>query len=179
MNRTLSELSEYLSETRSALFRSVADVSPEMASFRPEPEAWSVAEIMDHLCRVERGTNILLKRFVEQARTAGLNQEDATASVLSSLDSFQVVEAPVRAKAPDRVRPAPHVPVAESVERLEQSRHELLRVLDEAEGLALSQVSFDHVFLGKLNGYQWILVLGQHEARHTRQIQRTKGQWSA
>lgn len=174
MHKRLTELSEYLTTTRSGLFHAVADLSTEIANRRPEPEAWSVAEIMDHLCRVERGTLILLKRLIQQARTAGVGEENSNESVLSTLDSFHVVDSLERVKAPERVVPTPNIPVCESIEKLKQSRLDLLEVFEEGDGLALSEVCYDHPFLGKLNAYQWILVLGQHEARHRRQIQNTK-----
>jgi len=174
MHSRLAELWEYLRMTRSGVVASVEDVSPETADQQPDPKAWSVAEVLDHLCRVERGTIILLDRLIRQAKAAGVGPERSTASVLSSLDSFHVVDTPHRAKAPERVAPSPNIPVSESLQKLGQSREELHSLLQEADGLALGEVSFEHPFLGRLNGYQWLLLLGQHEARHTRQIQNTR-----
>ena len=42
-----------------------------------------------------------------------------------------------------------------------------------ADGLALGEIKHDHVVLGELDLYQWLIFLGQHEARHTKQIERT------
>ena len=39
-----------------------------------------------------------------------------------------------------------------------------------ADGLALSQVTAKHPFLGVLNLYQWIGFIGYHDLRHADQI---------
>ena len=50
---------------------------------------------------------------------------------------------------------------------------ELQALLQSVDGLALGALTFEHPFAGVLNLYQWILILGQHEERHTRQIKDT------
>jgi hypothetical protein len=39
------------------------------------------------------------------------------------------------------------------------------------DGLALGRVTRAHPTLGPLNRYQWVLFVGQHEARHAAQLQ--------
>lgn len=174
MHPKLAELHEYLSTTRADLVAAVVDLSPAHANQRPNPDAWSVAEILDHLRRVERGTIVLLQRLIAQAKAQEAGPEDLTESVMSSLDKFHVVEAPQPVKAPERVAPTPNVPVRDSLLQMEQSREQIFALMKEADGLALNRVTFDHPFMGPLDGYQWILILGQHEARHTRQVRRTR-----
>jgi hypothetical protein len=52
----------------------------------------------------------------------------------------------------------------------ESSRTELHEAMRAADGLALSSVRVTHPRLGELDLYQWILFVGQHEARHREQI---------
>ena len=59
---------------------------------------------------------------------------------------------------------------AEGLAALETSRRELLSAVAEGDGLALGTVTYPHPLLGDLNLYQWILFVGQHEARHAGQI---------
>ena len=42
-----------------------------------------------------------------------------------------------------------------------------------ANGLAIGEIKHTHAILGELDLYQWLIFLGQHERRHTRQIERT------
>jgi hypothetical protein len=58
---------------------------------------------------------------------------------------------------------------------LAESRRELLSALDLADGLALGQISFPHPLIGPLDLYQWVLFVGQHEARHAAQIEEIAG----
>ena len=42
-----------------------------------------------------------------------------------------------------------------------------------ADGLALGNIKHNHPLLGELDLYEWLVFLGEHEARHKKQIERT------
>ena len=46
----------------------------------------------------------------------------------------------------------------------------LRAALADADGLALGMITHVHPVLGEIDLYQWILFVGQHEARHVAQI---------
>jgi hypothetical protein len=53
---------------------------------------------------------------------------------------------------------------------LRRSRADLHAALRDGDGLALGEITATHPALGVINLYQWVLFVGQHEARHTRQV---------
>ncbi|MDB4881091.1 MAG: hypothetical protein JWL60_2537, partial [Gemmatimonadetes bacterium] len=50
------------------------------------------------------------------------------------------------------------------------SRSELHAAIAAADGLALQTVRHAHPRLGEIDLYQWLLFIGQHEARHVPQV---------
>ncbi len=80
MHRRLAELIEYAARQRAELLAAVHAVPESGRNRKLHPAAWSVAEILEHLHRVETGIVRLLQRGVERARAAGapLEQEDGS-----------------------------------------------------------------------------------------------------
>ena len=69
----------------------------------------------------------------------------------------------------DRVKPT-GVSLAEALEKQSASRARLIGSLKAGSGRALQTMTFPHPFLGDLNGYQWALLIAQHQRRHLVQI---------
>jgi hypothetical protein len=61
--------------------------------------------------------------------------------------------------------------MSEAQAELVRQREALRAVVLSADGLALTEVIAPFPGLGPLNVYQWVLVVGAHEARHSAQIQ--------
>ena len=171
MHPRIAELIDYVAAQRLALLDAVESVPEGERDLRVSPDRWSVAEVLEHLHRVESGVARLFAKSVERARAAGIAQERETSSLLGSLDSYGLTRKARRLPAPDLVAPRGEYDAAQAIEALSASRQALLTVVREADGLALCQISFPHPLLGSLNLYQWVLFVGQHEARHADQIQ--------
>ena len=169
MHPRLAEIVDYIAEQRRALLAAVEAVPADRRDERPAPDTWSVAEVLDHLQRVESGSTRLLARRVARARESGLPPETETGSLLRSLDATGLLDGPPR-KAPEFVLPSPDARASDALVALEASRAELLRLLAEVDGLDLTKVTATHAALGELNVYQWTLFLGEHERRHARQV---------
>lgn len=166
----LAELVDDLQRSRRALHACVAALSDAQRDAAPVGESWSVAQIVEHLAIVEGQVGRLLSNLIKEAEATG-ERETETTSVLTSLDQFGVDVPTVRIPAPDRVQPKDGLSAHDALVRLDAVRDQLLRVIPRASGLPLANVSFPHPALGPLNGYEWILLIAQHERRHTRQIE--------
>jgi hypothetical protein len=79
----------------------------------------------------------------------------------------------MKMQSPTTVEPRANADLKEALEGLKTSRESLRAAALAANGLALSEIKHTHPFLGELDLYQWIIFLGQHEARHRKQIERT------
>lgn len=169
----LAELLAYLAETRSRLIETSMQINPAFASIRPRGDVWSAAENLDHLAKVEGGIARMVEKSTEWARSRGLRPPESDESVMSSLDSFSVIEPPKPALAPEMVLPAEDAAIEASLESLRRSRERLLAALHSSADLDLSTVTRPLLDRGDLNMYQWALFVAQHEERHRRQIDRT------
>ncbi|MDF1502874.1 DinB family protein [Roseisolibacter sp. H3M3-2] len=168
MHPRVSELVDHLTRGRAALLAAVAAVPADALSRAPRPGAWSPAQILEHLAKVEAGSASLLARRLARAKEAGLGPETDESSVLAAPSSFGPDRAP--REAPEIVRPTGEVDAETALARLQDSRAALLAVLDDGDGLALGQVTATHAALGELDLYGWARFIADHEAHHERQI---------
>ena len=171
MHPRVAELLTYARLQRVALFDAVCLIPEPLRDRRADAETWSAAEVLEHLHRVENGIARLLSRSLERAKADGLESESEVGSVMASLDALRVTDRSRRISAPEPVMPRGELSSAQAMVALTESRQALISALREADGLALGQVTRAHPTLGPLNLYQWVLFVGQHEARHVGQLQ--------
>jgi hypothetical protein len=89
--------------------------------------------------------------------------------MMRSLDWFPIIDGAKR-QAPEIVVPRAEARAPEVHDALRRSRADLHAALRLGDGLALAEVTATHPALGVINVYQWVLFIGQHEARHARQV---------
>lgn len=171
--RRIVELISYLDQTRARLMETVDAINPSLASIRPRAGTWSAAEVMAHLAKVESGVAQMLEKSVAWARSHGVGPAATDASVLSSLDEYQVSEPLTRLTAPEMVAPGEDTTIEESITSLRASRQRLKGALVDGADLELTQVKRPHRVLGEIDMLQWVLFVAQHEERHRLQIDRT------
>lgn len=166
----LAELVELLGNARAELLAVMATVAPAEANRPPAPDAWSVAQIAEHLRLVEAGIAAGLERAADAAGAESLGPETETSSVLGALDRYRLDQRRSRLPAPPRVTPGGNADLGSALAGLEQSRQQLHALIERLNGRALSGVRFPHPAFGPLSCYEWLLFVGQHERRHTAQI---------
>ena len=173
MQPRLTELLDYLDAQRTRVLAAASVLPLDRWAARPASDRWSVAEVAWHLHRVEKGIARLIAKRVAEARALGHPAEAETTSVLGTLDDRHVMDRNRRIQAPTHVAPN-DVPDPATVQRqLDESRAMLRSAVAEADGLALGGITHPHPALGDIDLYQWILFVGQHEARHVEQIEET------
>jgi AcrR family transcriptional regulator len=170
MHPRLAELVDYATAQRAALLVAVSTVPEPLWNERMHTGTWSIAEVLEHLQRVESGIARLLERTIERGRQAGIPEERETGSLLNCLDAYDLTRRDRRLVAPDPVAPRGGHTAAQGLAALTLSREALLAAIRSGDGLALGGLTFPHPLFGSLDMYQWILFVGQHEARHAAQI---------
>lgn len=175
MHVRLVELLDYAAAQRLLLLDAVSWVPEPIRDRRPAADAWSVAEVLEHLHRTESGVALLVTARLAEARLSGLAEERESGSLLESLDRFRIVQAGRRVNSPALLHPTGTMGWAAALDRLAASRQALLHAVAPGAGLALDGVLHPHPFLGPLSIYQWILFVAQHEARHAAQIRCAAG----
>jgi hypothetical protein len=81
-----------------------------------------------------------------------------------------VIDRAVRREAPEPVRPGESLEPETVVAGLHRTREDLYKAVALLDGLALGDIHWSHPLFGDLDLYQYILFIGQHEARHAMQI---------
>ena len=166
----LGELLAYMDETRGHLMETVANINPSFASIRPRDGAWSAAENLAHLAKVEAGVAGLIEKSVAWARANEVGPPQSQSSVFTGFDG---VKLPDKLEAPEMVRPDEDIPIEISVDSLQRSRERIREALLSSSDLDLSSVKRPHRVLGELDMYKWVEFVAQHEERHRKQIDRT------
>jgi uncharacterized damage-inducible protein DinB len=172
MQPRLFEVLEFAERARLALLDLISPLASDQWEARGATGGWRVREVVGHLHLVEDSSVRALFRAFRTARDADLASETKSESVLSSLDWSRLSEVVQPVHAPPFTTPSDEPTAAVLLTRLEHSRAGLRKWAAEADGFALAAVTFPHPALGKLNLYQWVLMIGQHERRHITQIER-------
>jgi hypothetical protein len=161
---------QYLELTKKDVLEATKGLSEAQWNFRPAPDRWSVAEVMEHVAASE---DFILDNLLKEkvmVSPSGPPGRDATKT-----------DEAVVAVVPDRTRkaqaPEPLVPSNrfgspdESVKHFVVSRATTEQFLKTATGLR------DHVMdgpVGKMDGYEFVLFIAAHCERHTKQINEVK-----
>lgn len=167
----VAEIIEEVEAARTRLCQSVGGLSSAQAGFKCTPEAWSVAEILEHLSKSEK---FLVKRMrdgLDQAETAGKDKAWLGGFESFSLEVYVEKARHEKYKAPQVLVPAGGFSVPEILLELRASRTDLLSLRPQFEAHDVSNVGFPHPVFGQLNLYQWLAFVGLHEDRHLRQIE--------
>jgi hypothetical protein len=170
--QSVAEIFETIDETRERLYNRVEGLSPAQEKFRPTPDAWSIAEIVEHLSIMEKRLSSLMKMMLMKAESAG-GEAGEVGQGFRPFSLDQHIERSLKEKyiAPETVRPSGNLTVGEMLEGLRRSRAALHELRPKFESMDLSNMTYPHPVFGPLNLYHWLAFIGIHEDRHLRQIE--------
>ena len=163
-----NELLQRVDKARDGLIAAVAGLSESQSNFRPSPEAWSVAGIVEHLAMVEGFVIQRLQQMPEAPDEGNFKDGDA---VLFG----RVADRSGRFKAPERVHPTGKS-LSNSLEQLVNTREKIGELIRSAPDAHFRQHSMPHPVFGPLDGHQWLVAVAGHCVRHTQQIIETKAE---
>ena len=158
--------------TRDNFLKSIAGLSQKQWTFKPAPDRWSVAEVAEHITVSESTLMGLIQKQVMQSPAAPEKREQ-----VKGKDEMILQRMPDRshkAQAPEILRPtgrwATEADLTKAFEQSRQANIDYIRTTNDD----LRDHFFDHPAFGTLDGYQWLLLLSAHSARHTAQIEEVK-----
>ena len=185
------DLKESLGELRAAGAEAeelTSDLTPEQLSWRPEPEAWSIAECLDHLVRTGEAYLEVLDEAIEEGRGRGLRASGVRGDYRPSLVGRWLpglLEPPpgLKIPAPRRIRPRPPEPAGSTDE---DDAHPSAAFLDLRQRLARRLVAADDLDIARIrvpSPFVPLLrfdlgaafrVIAAHERRHLYQARRVR-----
>lgn len=169
----MEEITADIARIRGELTSLVEQTPAAKFDHKPKSGGWTGTGIIQHLGAVEGMSTKMLEGLFAKALADGLSMEKSTTSWLHSLDRFNVLDRSRVINAPERAHPKPDAAFEASWTSLREVRERLHRAIATVDGRDLAAVSAPHPVFGALNGYQWVLVIGQHEERHLSQLRET------
>lgn len=138
--------------------------------WRPSPEAWSVAECLDHLATANDVYLDAMRPPAERALASGRMRRGPARPGLVGRWFVRMLEPPVtrRGRAPRAIRPRPSPPLADAFERFLAS-HEATRLfLDRFGGIDLAGLRFPNPFVPgvRFSLATGLHVIAAHDRRH-------------
>lgn len=159
----------YLQQTEDGVANSIKGLSQAQLKFKPAPDRWSVAETLEHIALGEDFIfqNISDKIMKAPAGAATRDTAKADAAVLA-----MVPDRSHKAQAPGPLVPSGRWTPDETLARFEKSRARTIEFLQSTPDLR--QHVIDSPLGQPLDAYEWLLFIGAHSARHTKQIEEVK-----
>jgi uncharacterized damage-inducible protein DinB len=157
-------LTSYLSATRRQVLETVQNLAPTQLDYRPGPDRWSPAQIVEHLAIVE---GLILFRIdaalksPQSQQSAWQGRDDELMSAIRSRES--------RVQAPERVRPTGQLPHDELFRKFNANRNRIIEFAATTDA-PLRNMCSPHPIFGDLDCYQWLLAVAAHSERHHAQI---------
>ena len=159
---------------REGLKATLANLSDEEANDLPEGEKWTIAEIVEHIAKVENGMCQISGKLLTQAQAVG-GTSDGRAVISEEFLKKLYEHRESKFEAPERVVPEGGKTIAESLKSLEESRERLYELKPLFENVECSNFKFPHPAFGDMSAHEWLALVGGHEMRHTAQIKRRLG----
>jgi hypothetical protein len=160
---------QYLETTKKNVLEATKGLSEAQWNFKPAPDRWSVAQVMEHIAAAEDFIRDLVKEKVMMA-PAGETGRDVKKTDEGVL--MMVPDRTTKAQAPEPLVPTNRFGSPDaSIKHFVESRATTVNFLKTTTGLR------DHVAdspLGKLDGYEFVLLIAAHSERHTKQISEVK-----
>jgi len=176
MQPRTAELLAYLESADNDLDAALASTPADVRQTRADPEAWSVAEIVEHLGIVHRTAGALLESTIASAREAGLGSETTHDPVVQPAEVQRLTNRGFKITSPERARPTGTVDAETAHAQLVEARARVRRLLLDADGAALGEVVALHPALGPIDAYRWFVFFGAHQKRHAAQIREVAAQ---
>jgi hypothetical protein len=159
-----------LESSKRGVLAATKGLSEAQWNFKPAPEKWSIAECMEHIAAAE---DFIRGMIVENV----MKGPAATDRDVAKIDAGILANVPDRTtkvQAPEPLQPtnrfgSPDAAIKHFVES-RATTEDFLKKTADLRGHAVDSPSGG----GKWDAYEWVLLIGAHSERHTKQIEEVK-----
>lgn len=166
-------LGQDLEATRRAFLSSVQGLSEAQLRFRAAPDRWTIAEVAEHIALSEQRIfeGMILDKVMRSPAPPELSARGPRDD--EGLRRM-VLDRSTKRQAPEMLKPTGSFPsTAAAVEAFGKSRDRTVEFVRSTQE-DLRGHGAPHPLLKMLDGYQWVILLSSHSARHTAQIEEVK-----
>jgi DinB family protein len=162
---------QYLESTKNGVLEATKGLSDPQWNFKPAPDRWSVAEVMEHLAAAED----MLRGVTQEQIMKSPAVPVRSAEEIKKADESVLTMVPDRShkvQAPEPLKPTNRFGSPEAAQKhFVESRAATEEYLKSTPGL---RAHVGDSPLGKLDGYEFVLFTAAHSERHTKQMLEVK-----
>jgi DinB superfamily len=162
---------QYLESTKRGVLDATKGLSDAQWNFKPAPDRWSVAELIEHLAAAED----MLRGVTQEQIMKSPAVPVRSAEEIKKSDEIVLAMVPDRShkvQAPEPLKPTNRFGSPEAAQKhFLESRAATEEYLKNTSGL---RAHLGDSPLGKLDGYEFVLFTAAHSERHTKQMLEVK-----
>ena len=173
----MQNINEFIETTRAGLVAATEGLSEAQWSFQPSPECWSIAQILEHVVTTQE---LVLGPVCQRLAAAPPAPADHDRGQIDALIMTGFSNRTRRFKGPEMLWPTGKIAPAEAIHRLAANcvrQAEYLAATPDVREHAVESAPLKAMSDGRfqfMDGYQLMLTLAAHAARHTAQIEEVK-----
>lgn len=158
-------------QTRDQLLKSLEGLTDAQLKFKPALDRWSINECLEHIILAEKGMYDMEQKLVKEAPNPE-KRKDITATDEDIIKRMN--DRTHKAKAPEFAIPkGTYATTAEAIQAFTDQRNQII----EAVKVTTDDLR-NHVMVNPnmppMDAYQFLLMIANHSARHTQQIEEIK-----
>ena len=158
-----------LESSKNGVLAATKGLSEAQWNFKPAPEKWSIAECMEHIAAAED----FIRGNIEQGVMKAPAAPDRDIAKIDAGILSGVPDRTTKFQAPEPIKPTNRFGSPEaSIKHFVESRAKTEEYLKNTADLRGHAV--DSPVGGKWDAYEFILLIGAHSERHTKQIEEVK-----
>lgn len=161
---------QYLASTKQGVVDATAGLSEAQWNFKPAPDKWSIAQVVEHIAAAE---DFLMGMVTAQVMKAPPRPAGDDVKAIDDMVVAKVPDRSHKAQAPEPLKPtnrfgSPQASLKHFTEARAQTEDFVKTHND------LREHAIDSPMGKKLDGYEWVLFVAGHSERHTKQINEVK-----
>jgi DinB family protein len=156
---------KYLEQTRDAIVADTKTLTPAQWTFKAAPDKWSVAETLEHIALAE---DYIFQVVKDKVMLAPAGTADRDVTKIDAMVLAMIPDRSTKRQAPPELVPTGRWTPAATLEHFLQSRARTIEFMKSTPDLR--QHVADSPMGQPLDAYEWLLFIGAHSERHTKQI---------
>jgi DinB superfamily len=162
---------QYLESTKKGVLDATKGLSDAQWNFKATPDRWSVAQVMEHLAAAEDMLRGMTQEQVMKTPVVPVRDQEETKKADEGVLTM-VPDRSHKAQAPEPLQPTNRFGSPSAAQKhFVESRAVTEEYLKNVTGL---RAHLSDSPLGKLDGYEWVLLIAAHSERHTKQMLEVK-----
>lgn len=162
---------KHLTDTKAYLLNAIKGLSEAQLNFKASPDRWSILECVEHITNTE---TLAFEGVTQSVKNPANPEKRSEIKFTDEQLISAVLDRSVKAKAPEVIQPKGKYTTLESALNVFDAQREKTIEYVKTTSDDLRDHLRPHPALGMLDSYQWILLIGAHQKRHTLQIEEVK-----